>query len=54
MLLKKKGVSASELARECGFDKSTISKWKKKGMNPSINLLVKICKYLDVSIEYFL
>ena len=53
-LLKQKGISAFKLAKECGFDQSTISKWKTKGMNPTINLLKKICKYLDVSVEYFL
>lgn len=53
-LLKTKGISASELARECGFDKSTISKWKERGMNPTIKILVKICRYLGVSVEYFL
>lgn len=47
-------VNLSALADYCGISKSNISNWR-KGVNvPSVEVLTKVCKYLDVSADYLL
>jgi transcriptional regulator with XRE-family HTH domain len=43
-------MSQIELSRRTGIATSTISDWRKKGINPQADKLVTICKALDMSL----
>lgn len=51
--LKKNKITAKKMLLELGYSDSIISGWK-KGSEPSAIKLLKICNYLNVSIEYIL
>lgn len=58
-LLEKTGKTTYQVCHETGVPESTISMWKKrttdgKEAKLSIDNLVKIAKYFEVPIEYFL
>lgn len=52
-VLKQKGLTFNKLAKGCEIAQSQTSKWK-KGNLPGSEILVKICKYLNVSADYLL
>lgn len=51
--LKKRKITLNRLAKEAGFSQSQTSKWK-QGLLPGTEILIKICKYLNVSADYLL
>lgn len=51
--LKKRKLTLNKLAKGTGIAQSPTSRWK-QGTLPSIETLVKICKYLNVSADYLL
>lgn len=52
-IIKQRHITLNQLAKGAGIPQSGTSRWK-KGSMPSSELLVKICKYLDVSADYLL
>lgn len=52
-VLKQKDLNLNKLAKGCEIAQSQTSKWK-KGYIPGSEILIKICKYLDVSADYLL
>lgn len=53
IILKEKNITMNKLSKEIGYSQSAISNWK-KGRMPQINVLQKVCKYLNVSADYLL
>lgn|GEM_PF-6200146 len=58
-LCASKNVSPSKVALECGFNKGSVSVWKKKyekgeDVKPTPEILVKISEYFGVSVGYLL
>lgn len=58
-LCANRGVSPSKVAIECGFNKGSVSVWKKKYQNgidvrPSSEILIKIANYFSVSVDFLL
>lgn len=58
-LCKNRGVSPSKVAVECGFNKGSVSVWKKKyqsgiDVHPSSEILIKIANYFNVSVDFLL
>lgn len=53
-MLKQRGLTQSELATHLNTGTSTITGWKQENRNPSINLVMPICEFLNVSPEYLL
>lgn len=52
--LKNAKIMQKELAEQLGISESNISNWK-KGLNlPSVEILYKLCKTLEVSADYLL
>ena len=51
MIRESKGVTQSELAEAIGVHRSAISGYELKGQNPSIDKLVLIAEYLDVTLD---
>lgn len=51
-LCEQKNITISELEKECGIGNATISRWDKSF--PRMDTLIKVAKYFEVSIEYFL
>lgn len=49
ILLQQKGMSQKEFAQKTGISQSTISDWKRKKTNPSVNKILKICQVLQIS-----
>lgn len=52
-LCSKKGISISKLESELGFSNSSIKKWERIS-SPSIDKIVKVASYFDVSVDYLL
>ena len=52
-VLKEKHLTLNKLAKGCEIAQSQTSKWK-KGYIPGSEILIKICKYLNVSADYLL
>lgn len=50
----KRGVTDYKVATETGITKSTFSDWKSGRSKPKIDKLIKIAKFFDVSVEYFI
>ena len=50
-LCAKRGITPNKAATEIGFDRTSISKWKKSGFTPQGKTLVKIAKYFDVNVQ---
>lgn len=57
-LLKERNVTTAQVCRETGIPESTMSMWKQRSQDgtPKLSLdnAIKLAKYFDVSIEYFL
>lgn len=52
-LCYRKGVTISQLESELGFGSSSIKKWEKTS-SPSVDKIVKVASYFDVSIDYLM
>lgn len=48
-LLQEKGMSQKEFSERTGISQSTISDWKRKKTNPSVDKVLKICEVLQIS-----
>lgn len=58
-LCSDKNISPSKVAIECGFNKGSVSIWKKKyekgeDVKPTPEILIKIANYFNVSVGYLL
>lgn len=53
-ILKEKGMSQKEFSQATGIAESTISDWKRKDFNPSLEKLEAICKVLDITADELL
>lgn len=51
-LCQSKGIDKTTLEKECGFSQNSINKWKKSA--PSIDKIIKVSKFLNVSTDYLL
>lgn len=47
-LMKKKGISVYRLEKDTGIKQSSFSHWK-KGTQPTVDKIIKICEYLKVT-----
>lgn len=52
--LSKQGKTMSDLANYLGTAPSTINGWKQKNRNPSSEIIIPICEFLNVSVMYIL
>ncbi len=53
-LCDEKNISVSKACVEMGLSRSIAAKWKNTKTNPSAEVLPKIAKYFDVSVDYLL
>lgn len=53
-LCEKNEIKPSVAANEIGFNKSTVSAWKRNGNTPNREILFKVANYFNVSIEYLM
>lgn len=53
-LRQEKGITQEQLANKVDIVKASISGYEQSSIYPSIEVLVKLCKYLDVSADYLL
>ena len=53
-LMKKKGVSFSEIARQTGMRPSTLTDWRAGRYTPKQDKLQRIADYFGVSLEYLM
>jgi transcriptional regulator with XRE-family HTH domain len=54
LLMKKRGVSQTKFAAALGIGQASISKWKSGLTEPSIENIIKMSEYLNVSADYLL
>lgn len=52
-LCERDGISISKLESELGFGNSSIKKWERIS-SPSVDKIIKIAGYFDVSVDYLL
>lgn len=52
ILLAERKISAKKLSDDTGISTDNISDWKSGRSQPSINALITIANYLNVSIDY--
>lgn len=53
-ICKHHNVSPSQVAIRCGFNKSSITSWKKNGYTPRQEILIKIADYFNVTVDFLL
>ena len=53
-LKKKKGLSDADVSRGTEIPASTLSDWKAGRYTPKADKLMKLAKFFDVPLEYFL
>lgn len=53
-ILKISKVKQTELAKYCNLSKQSITSYKSGSALPSIEVLYKLCQYLDCSADYLL
>lgn len=51
-LLKEKGLKAADVTRATGIKSPVFSEWKKGKSRPNTEKMIKIAKFLGVSVEY--
>ena len=52
-LLKEKGVSTYEVAKETGIATATFTNWKQGAYKPKMEKMLLLAKYFDVPVTYF-
>ena len=52
-LVEENNLTMNRLAKNAGFSQTSTDRWK-KGSLPSVDALIKICQYLNVSADYLL
>lgn len=53
LILKEKKITINKLSKEIEYSQSAMCKWK-EGRKPQIDVLQRLCKYLNVSADYLL
>ena len=53
-LREKAGLSMDQLAKRLGITKSRINMWENNGTVPSMNVLVQLAKFFNVTTDYLL
>lgn len=53
-LMERANISALALSKIIGFSDTTILKWKKGKIVPTIDKLYALCQYFDVSADYLI
>lgn len=53
-LMKKDNITQQQLSEAIGFSQGNISDWKSGRSSPSVEALVKIAEYFNVSVDYLL
>ena len=53
-VLKERNMTQVEFAKQVGIATSTISEWKKRKTNPSVDKLMDICNVLQITPEQLL
>lgn len=54
MILKQKNIKRMALATEIGQTVQAFTDWKRRDSIPSVNIVVQISQYLDVSLEWLI
>ncbi len=49
-----KNISQVDLAKALGVTKQSISNWENNNIQPSIDMLIRICDYFSVTTDYML
>ena len=53
-LLQKKGITALDLSRDISVPKTIVYEWKSGKRQPSVENLLKLAEYFDVSVTYLM
>ena len=53
-LREEKGLSQTQIMREIGTSKSTVSAWERGVRKPEFSMLERLCEYFNVSMGYLL
>ena len=53
-LMEQNNITSSKLCSDLGLAKSSITDWKKGKAKPSVEALIKISRYFDVSLDWLI
>ena len=53
-LIREKGMTQKEFGKRTGIPQSTISDWKRKKTNPTLEKVIPLCEALDISPMFLL
>lgn len=53
-LRKEANLSQDQLGKKLGFSNQTVSFWESGKREPSLDVLVSVAKYFDVSVDFLL
>lgn len=53
-LRKEANLSQDQLGKKLGFSNQTVSFWESSKREPSLDALVSVAKYFDVSVDFLL
>lgn len=53
-LMDEKNISSTALAKQIGVKDTTVLRWRKGLINPTIDKLILLCDYFGVSSDYLL
>ena len=53
-VLKERNMTQAEFAKQVGISTSTISEWKKRKTNPTVEKIMDICNVLQITPEQLL
>ena len=51
-LAESRNITDYRLATDLGYSRAKVSAWRTKGTSPTINALIQLADYFDVSIDY--
>jgi len=49
-----KGITQEQLAEKLNVSKASVSRYEQSAMYPTVEVLIKLCKYFNVSADYIL
>jgi len=53
-LLEQKGITAAQMSRDLNFSNAVFSQWRQRKQKPSIEKLLEMADYFEVTLEYLL
>lgn len=54
LIINNSGLKAAEIAEKTGIDKSSFTRWKNRDYKPSLDAIIALSQFFDISTDYIL